>query len=195
VPRRILVINGHPDPRRERFVHALALAYADGAREGGHAVEVLHAGALELPPLRTAEDFQKGSPVDAVKAVQASLARADHLVIVFPLWLGSMPALLKGLFEQALRPGFAFAESRGRGLPKKLLAGKSARIFVTMGMPGLFYRVFYRAHSLKSLERNVLEFCGFAPVRASVVGSVESMGAAGRKRWLERARALGRRAR
>jgi putative NADPH-quinone reductase len=43
-----------------------------------------------------------------------------------------------------------------------------------MGMPGLFYKWFYRAHSLKSFERNVLHLCGISPVRATIVGMVES---------------------
>jgi putative NADPH-quinone reductase len=63
-----------------------------------------------------------------------------------------------------LRPGFAFAKAKGRALPKGLMAGKSARIVVTMGMPALFYTLVYRAHSLKSLERNILGFVGFAPI-------------------------------
>ena len=44
-----------------------------------------------------------------------------------------------------------------------------------MGMPAFFYRVFYRAHSVKSLQRNILEFCGIAPVRASLIGTVDSV--------------------
>jgi putative NADPH-quinone reductase len=60
-----------------------------------------------------------------------------------------------------------------------------------MGMPALFYRWYYRAHSLKSLERNILAFCGIKPVRASVVGSVEGMSAAKRKSWLAKMAALG----
>jgi putative NADPH-quinone reductase len=61
-----------------------------------------------------------------------------------------------------------------------------------MGMPGFFYRWVFRAHSLKSLERNILTFVGFKPVRASVVGMVESPKPAGRERWLKRMDALGR---
>ena len=115
-------------------------------------------------------------------------------MILYPLWLGSMPATLKGFFEQVARPGFAFGAARGRGLPKKLLAGRSAHVFVTMGMPGFFYRWYYRAHSLKSLERSILAFIGIAPVRATVVGMVEGVSAAVRKKWLQRARDCGARA-
>jgi putative NADPH-quinone reductase len=80
----------------------------------------------------------------------------------------------------------------GKGFPRKLLGGRCARIVVTMGMPGLFYRWYFRAHSVKSLERNILKFCGILPIRLSIVGSVEAMGAAGRGRWLARMQRLGR---
>ena len=79
-------------------------------------------------------------------------------------------------------------------MPKKLLTGKSARIIVTMGMPALFYRWYFRAHSLKSLERNILAFCGFQPIRASVVGMVEATGQARRGTWLARMQKFGERA-
>jgi putative NADPH-quinone reductase len=79
-------------------------------------------------------------------------------------------------------------------LPRKLLTGKSARIVVTMGMPSWFYRLFYRAHSLKSLKRNILSFCGFGPIHASIIGSVEGMSSAARGQWLSKMMQLGRRA-
>ena len=104
-----------------------------------------------------------------------------------------MPALLKGFLEQVLRPGFAFAAVTDAKLPKKLLTGKSARIVVTMGMPALFYRWYFRAHSIRSLERNILKFCGITPVRASFVGGVETLGPRGRGNWLSRIEPLGRR--
>ena len=51
---------------------------------------------------------------------------------------------------------------------------KSARIVVTMGMPSLFYRLYYRSHSVRSLARNILGFVGFKPVRVSLIGHIES---------------------
>lgn len=119
---------------------------------------------------------------------------ADRLVVIYPLWLGAMPALLKGFFEQALRPGFAI-ESGGRFGWKRRLSGKSARVVVTMGVPGLVYRWLYRAHTLKSLERNILKFCGINPVRVTVIGMVEGMSETKRDRWLNRLREFGRKGR
>lgn len=190
--KRIVIIDGHPDCREERFVHALARAYQNDAESAGHEVRNISVGALDFPLLRTSEDFQFRDAPLAIRQCQESLAWADHWLILFPLWLGSMPAALKAFFEQALRPGFAFAAGAKGRLPRKLLGRRSARIVVTMGMPALFYRWYFRAHGLKSLERNILTFCGIRPVRANVVGMVERMGQARRKHWLTIMNALGR---
>jgi putative NADPH-quinone reductase len=141
--------------------------------------------------LRTSEEFESGIPGEAIRTCQEAFAWADHLVILFPLWLGSMPALLKGFFEQVLRPGFAFAAGLDKGFPKKLLVGKSARIVVTMGMPVWLYRGYYCSHSIKSLQRNILKFCGISPIRVSMVGSVEAIGSEGRGGWLAQMQRLG----
>jgi len=191
MPKRILIVDGHPDPMAERYVHALSRAYCDGARGAGHEIRSIIVSEIEFPLLRTSAEFEAGQPPDSIRECQDSLLWADHVVILFPLWLGSMPALLKGFFEQALRPGFAFAAPEGQGLPRRLLRGKTARIIVTMGMPALFYRWYFRSHSLKSLQRNILRFCGFNPVKASIVGMVKEMGTERRGRWLQRVQELG----
>ena len=180
---RILVIQGHPDPAGGRFGHALAAAYAEAARAAGHEVKRIEVAQLDFPLVRTAEDWQEGAPPESICDAQEAIGWAEHLLIVFPLWLGDMPALLKAFFEQALRPGFAIGEARSGKMPPKLLKGRSARILVTMGMPAFFYRIFYRAHSVKSLKRNILEFCGVSPVRTTLIGMVEGKPAA-RTAWL-----------
>ena len=139
----------------------------------------------------SAKSTRTGAPLARpVEAAQRDIAWAEHLAIFFPLWLGDMPALLKGFFEQVLRPGFAIGKPGRAGVPKKLLKGRSARIVVTMGMPALFYSVYYRAHSVKSLKRNMLEFCGVAPVRTTLIGMVER-GREAREDWLLRLAVLG----
>jgi putative NADPH-quinone reductase len=170
--KNILVIDAHPDPARGRLVHALATQYASAAEAGGHLTQVVRLCDLDFPWLHSATEFA-GRPKGVIGSQQEHFRWADHVVIIYPLWLGSMPALLKAYLEQVMRPGFAFAYGKGRGLPKKLLAGKSARIVVTMGMPSLFYQLYYRSHSVRSLARNILGFAGFKPVRVSLIGNVE----------------------
>jgi putative NADPH-quinone reductase len=190
--RRILILDGHPDPSPDRFVHALAEAYREGAEEGAHEVRTIRVADLDFPLLRSQADYERGDPSDAVRRCQAMFDWASHVVILYPLWLGSMPALLKGLLEQMLRPGFAFSTLTLGRKPVKLQGGKSARIIVTMGMPGWFYRLYFRAHSLRSLQRNILGFIGFRRVRSTIFGGVASLDAAGRTNCKQTVRALGR---
>ena len=189
--KRIAVIDAHPDPEAERLIHDLANAYADGAREGGHEVHLIRLSELEFPLVRSKREWDSGKIPEALRRAQDSIAWADHLVILYPLWLGCMPALLKGFLEQVMRPGFAIATPDTGGMHRKLLRGKSARLVVTMGMPAFLYRLYFRAHSVKSLERNVLKFCGVSPVKETLIGMVENMPAPSYRKWMMRLAALG----
>lgn len=191
-PRRILLLQGHPDASERHFNHALADAYAQGAQRGGHQTRRVDVALLDYPLLRS----KAGWDADALPAVlvpaQQAIQWAQHIVVFFPLWLGGMPALLKGFLEQVARPGFAIAAGSGNGMPAKLLGGRSARVVVTMGMPALVYRWYFRAHSVKALERNILGFAGIAPIHETLIGSIEGLDDAGRKKWLNRLESLGR---
>ena len=189
----ILIIQGHPDPAGGHLCHALAEAYAEGARAAGHAVQVVTPASLSFPLLASEHDWQEGELPPALLPAQQAIAQARHIVILYPLWLGDMPAVLKGFLEQVARPGFALARKPSNPLKAGLLAGRSARVVVTMGMPALFYRWYFGAHSLKSLERNILRFVGIAPVRKTLVGGAGGMAPQAAERWKQRLRALGAR--
>jgi len=193
MPQRVLIVQAHPDAGGDHFGDALAARYARGAESAGHAVEWLTLNRLDFPLLASAEAWREGPVPDAIAAAQQSLLACNHVAFFYPLWMGDMPALLKAFLEQTMRPGFAFRESEGRA-PQRQLAGRSARLVVTMGMPALLYRTFYRAHTVRSFKRNILRFSGIRPVRASLIGLVE--GSASRRRhWLEKLESLGARAR
>jgi putative NADPH-quinone reductase len=188
--KRILIIQGHPDASSPHFGHALAEAYAAAARGAGHNVQTVTVAQLDFPLLRSKAEWESGPLPPSLKPAQEAIAWSEHLVFFFPLWLGGMPAMLKGFLEQVARPGFALSSMEGKSLPKKLLAGRSARLVVTMGMPAVVYRWIFRAHSIKALERNILGFVGIAPIHESLIGMVEGE-AKGRERWLSRMRQLG----
>ncbi|WP_229429512.1 MULTISPECIES: NAD(P)H-dependent oxidoreductase [unclassified Massilia] len=192
--KHILIIQGHPDGARQHLCHALAQAYADGARAAGHVVETIEPARLDFSLLSDAQQWQDGAPPAALLPAQEAIARAAHIVLVYPLWLGDMPALLKGFLEQVLRPGFALARTPANPLKAGLLGGRSARVIVTMGMPSLLYRSFYRAHSVRSLRRNILHFVGIAPVSTTIVGGAGAMTPERAARWCARLGRLGERA-
>lgn len=190
--RRITIIQGHPDPSDQRFGHALAEAYAQGAKETGYEVRLIEVAKLDFPLLRTQEEWKSGTLPDSLQEAQDAIGWAEHLVFFFPLWLGTMPALLKAFLEQVARLGFAIGGGERGKMPMQLLRGKSARIVVTMGMPAFLYRWYFLAHGLKGLERNVLGFAGITPIRETLIGMVDASEKTNREKWLPKLRALGR---
>jgi len=169
---RILVINGNPDPAVERLTSALATAYAEGAQGAGHTVSRVDVGGLDFPLLRTAKEFVTEPDDPDIVAARGALLLAEHLVFIYPLWLGGPPALLKGFMEQIARAEFALGSRNG--LPHGKLKGRSARVVVTMGMPAPFYRLFYGAHGVRAFNRGILGISGIKPVRTSYLGGVGS---------------------
>ena len=194
--RHIALVEGHPDPRRIHFCHALADAYVSGARAAALEVERIEVAKLDFPLLRSREDQERSPVPEGIRTAQATLLRADHVVMTFPVWNGAAPALLKGFLEQVFRPSFVFPDARSVDklgftsyfTQRKALAGKTARIVATMAMPAFVYRLYFRPH----LEKNSLLVSGLGPVRESLVGMVESSNGGRRERWLDKMARLGR---
>jgi putative NADPH-quinone reductase len=193
--KRIVIIQGHPDTVAPHLLHALADAYSRAAQGAGHVVRTINIAELDFPLLGSQHEWEHGELPASLAVAQHDIAWAEHIVLLFPLWLGDMPALVKGFLEQVARPGFAFKPAAG-GNPftSKGLTGRSARVVVTMGMPAMVYRWFFRAHSVKSLERNILGFVGISPVHTTLIGGAGGMKAEAARKWKRRLGALGTRA-
>lgn len=191
--KKILILQGHPDPAGGRLCHALADAYAAGAQDAGAEVRRIEVAKLEFPLLRTKDDWDAGEAraPESLRPAIADSRWAEHMLIIYPLWLGTMPALLKAFMEQAYRPGVALAQESG-GFPKPAFKGKSARVAITMGMPALAYRLVFGAHSLKNLEKNILQFAGVKPIRESLFGLVEAGAREAREKRIAKFRETGR---
>jgi putative NADPH-quinone reductase len=169
VPKRIAIIQGHPDAGGHHLLHAMADSYAEGAAAAGHDVQRIEVAKLEFPILRTQADFETGTVPPTLAQAQEGMRWAEHWVFLFPLWHGTMPALFKGFLEHIFRPGFAM-EYDQKGFPKRLLAGRSARIIVTMGMPVMLYRWYFGAFGLRGFEQSMLSFAGIKPIRENLYG-------------------------
>lgn len=191
----ILIIQGHPDPSKDRFCNAIACAYAAGAKASGHKTTILPVADIEFPLLRKHADFygeDAAAPATLLPAIDA-LKDADHLVIIYPLWMGGMPAYTRAFFEQTFRPGVAMIDVPG-SFPKKNFSGKTARIIVTMGMPGFAFRWIYGAFSVRGVIRSILKFSGISPVKTTYFGLVDSKKPGHHERFLKKVAKLGEKA-
>ena len=188
--KRILIINGHPD--KKSFCFALAESYKKGADTNGTECKLVHLIDLKFNPIlsygyRVVSELEP----DLLK-IQQDILEATHLVIVYPNWWGTYPALLKGFIDRVFLPKFAFKYLKNSPLPAKLLKGKSARIIVTMDTPTWYYWIINRSPGHNSMKKAILEFCGIKPVMISSFAIVKSSDNLKRKKWLDEVELLGK---
>ena len=186
--KRVAVIVGHP--AADSWCGALADSYAAAARAGGHEVRMVHLAQLDFDP-SLHEGYRQIQALEPdLLAAQATVAWAEHVVIAYPIWWGSVPALLKGFLDRILLPGFAFKYRPGKAFPEQLLRGRSAQLLVSMDTPPWYFRWVYRMPGIVQLKKTTLEFCGIAPVKVATFGPLISSSSAQRASWLVKAARL-----
>lgn len=187
----VLVINGHP--RENSFSQALVAAYAQGARKAGAQLTCLDLHALTFNPNVTHDSPWQQNQEPAILQARHLIARAQHLVFVYPTWWGTMPALLKGFIDRVFTAGFAFEETEGGTGYAPLLRGRTAQLITTMDTPAWVYRWIYLAPGHNAMRRAILEFCGFEMARTLSFGPVRYSTPAQRQLWLGKAEKEGER--
>jgi NAD(P)H dehydrogenase (quinone) len=183
--KRILVILGHPS--HDSFCAAIAHSYLEGATVAGHDVQRMSLGDLRFDPvLHNGYSTVQELEPDLVTA-QSAITWAQHIVFVYPIWWGAMPAVLKGFIDRVFLPGFAFKFREGSVFWDRLLSGRSAHLFVTMNTPPWYYRWVYRMPGHNQMKRTVLEFSGIKPVTITSIGPIRGSSQEKRTVWLEQA--------
>ncbi len=183
--KKVLVMLGHPDT--DSLAGFLADQYEAGAKANGAEVKRINVGDLKFDPIlhKGYRVIQELEP-DLISA-QEMIKWADHIVIVYPNWWGSMPASLKGFFDRALLPGFGFNFRDGKII--KRLVGKSARIIITMDiMPTLFFHT----RAALTMKKSILRFCGIEPVRITEIGPVKEVVEKKKDEWGRRVFSYGK---
>lgn len=174
--KKILIFLGHTDP--ETMCGFLAEEYAAGAKAGGHTVRRINIGDMQFDPILH-KGYKEIQELESdLKKAQDDIKWADHIMITYPNWWGSMPAKFKGFFDRALLPGFGFNFRDGK--LQKRLAGKTARVAVTMDIMPPFFR---HTRTAITMRNSILRFCGVEPVRISEIGPVKNIPADKREEW------------
>ncbi len=189
--KKILIINGHPNT--ESYNYALHHSFKKGILAAGrHSVAEINVAELEFYPnldkgYSTGVEMEPGL-IDA----QRKIKEADHIVWIFPLWWGTVPALLKGFIDRVFVPGFAFKYRSGSSLWDKLLKGKTTEIICTIDYPVFIFRIFFGGGGVKVMRKMVLGFCGLKTVRTTYFGPIKPSRPEQRKKWLEKVEKRGR---
>lgn len=190
--KKIFILLGHPDS--ETLSGYLADSYEKGATEAGHKVRRTNIGKLKFDPIlhKGYKEIQTLEP-DLIK-VQENFKWADHIVILYPNWWCTMPALLKGMFDRMFLPGFAFRFSRKKSWKwDKLLEGRSARIVILVGVQPFVERFLFGDFT-NELARGILGFAGIKPVDITIFGPSERSSEKKKKSWHKKVENFGKRA-
>ena len=186
--RKIFVLLGHS--HTQGFTAELADAYERAARTAGHEVKRLNLGELKFDPIlhKGYSEIQPLEP-DLVR-VQENIRWAKHVVILYPNWWTSMPALLKGRFDRMWLPGFAFSFSKENHDITELLEGKTARVIVVDGAQSPFMTRLKYGDYTNEISRGILGFSGMH-VQVTTMGPCEHPDVAKHEEWVAQVRNLG----
>jgi len=187
--KKILIINGHPDI--ESFNLALANSYKKGAEKSNAEIQEINIGELDFN-LNLQFGYRKRTELepDLLKA-QEKLKWADHIVWIYPVWWGSVPAIMKGFLDRVLLPGFAFKKREGSVWWDKYFTGKTSRLICTMDQPTWFYRFINKSPSHYAMKKLTLNFIGVKSVKITSIGPLRLSKKEFREKWLKRIEKLG----
>ncbi len=187
--KKILIINGHPNP--ESFCSALFEAYQNGALAAGAEVKTIVIGALNFNPnLQFGYQKRQELEPDLLDALE-KIRWAEHLVWVHPVWWGGFPAVMKGFIDRLFLPTIAFKYRPNSVWWDKLFIGKSARVIATLDQPVWYYWLQFGSPSIYQLKKSILEFVGIKPVKFTHFNIIKTANDAKRANWLKKAYVLG----
>jgi NAD(P)H dehydrogenase (quinone) len=186
---RVLIIIGHPD--KESFNFGLAEAYKKGAISSGSVIKEIVVCDLNFNP-NLQYGYRKRTELEPdLLDAQEKIKWADHLVWIYPVWWGSIPAILKGFIDRVFLPGFAYQKREKSNFCDKLLKNKSARIISTLDQPAWYYWLMYGQPSNNAMKKLTLKFSGINPVKITTIGPIRLSKEEFRQKWLDKIEMLG----
>ncbi|MFT5037434.1 MAG: NAD(P)H dehydrogenase (quinone) [Candidatus Azotimanducaceae bacterium] len=186
--KKILVLLGNPDS--DSFSGSMADRYQSGAEDGEHEVKRVNLGDLSFDPILHSgyKTIQELEP-DLVD-LQEKINWADHLVIVYPNWWCTMPALLKGTFDRIWLPGFAFNFDKETHKIVKHLAGKTARVIIISGSHSPIKTWWSYGDFTNEIQYGILEFAGIK-TQVSAYGPTNHSPEPKKEKWFSEMKRLG----
>lgn len=171
----VLIVYAHPNPKS--FCHAIMETAKEAFEKKGGIVRVRDLYALHFNPVLTSSDFislKQGQVPDDIAIEQEQVKWAKLIVMIYPIWWTSMPAILKGYLDRVFSNGFAFIA--GPQGAKGLLPDKNVYLINTLGNSHESYAQSGMFESLsQTLEVGVFEFSSMPVIGHTYLSSVPSV--------------------
>ena len=161
----VLIVFAHP--KAECFNRAVLDRVASTLTKEGHEVRVADLYAEGFQPALTPDDFAQYEDTDMradVRAEQDRVDWCDALVFVFPLWWGSLPAILKGWIDRVVTYGWAWDDLSDPTTGK--LRGRKVLVLSTAGASDSeMKKLGYDTAVQRQLGTGTLELCGITEIK------------------------------
>lgn len=186
-----LIVVAHHDPRS--LTHSLAAQVAEGLGPS-HSFEIADLFAEAFDPRFNLDDHavhrRQAPPPADVLAEQARIDRADALVLVYPVYWWSMPALLKGWIDRVFANGWAFDFNLQANTFEKQLGHLRVHLLGVAGADaGTYGRHGYAAAMKAQIDHGIFDYCGAQVLTSELLLESESQDP---QQHLRTARAIGR---
>lgn len=189
--KKIVIICGHPD--HETYTGTVLDRYQAAAVAAGHEVKRFNLGQLTFDPILH-KGYKEIQPLEPdLITLQQAILESDHLVIGYPNWWTTMPALLKGLFDRFWLPGFAFNFNKQTKQVEQHLKGRTAHVFVLSGSHSPFKTWWKFGDYTNEIQFGILEFAGIKTT-VTTYGPCEKVADTCREKWLKETEVLGKHA-
>ena len=188
---KTLIVYNHP--REGSFCSAIRDAVQSGLHKGNHECKTIDLDKDEFDPVMRGKDLEafvlagrdsesELAEVDPiVLRYMKKLRWAEHLVMIFPIWWMTMPAMTKGFVDKVIFPGIVYKMEGGK-LVSMLSSLKQVTIITTMNTPSDVYKNMFNNSLEGSLIKGTFNQIGIHDIRWVSLNMVKQVG--DEKRWL-----------
>ncbi|QII48062.1 NAD(P)H-dependent oxidoreductase [Bacillus paralicheniformis] len=179
------VIYAHPNPNS--FNGAILNQVIKALEDGKHSYDVIDLYKDRFDPVLLFDDKKRRSDMKRdpeTAEYRRIIKNADHLIFIYPLWWGGMPAIMKGFIDRVFAAGEAYTY-QGK-LPKGLLKARTASVYYTADAPSWYLRFWRRDADWVTVKDVVLKFCGVRRVKRLLFAGVKDSSEEKRTQWLDR---------
>lgn len=191
---KTLIIFNHP--YEGSYCNAILRAVSAGLAEGGHPQRLIHLDNDGFDPVMRAKDLKAFAMagrhmeyalehVDPlVLEYKKRLEWAEHLIMIFPIWWMTMPAMTKGFVDKVIFPEIAYDMDDGQ-LKSRLHSLRRVTVITTMNTPAQTYKDVFGNSLEGSLIKGTFNQIGIHDVEWYCISMVKQNTEETRKKWLE----------
>ena len=188
-----LIVFNHP--YGGSFCGAILAAVERGLKTGGHKCRVINLDQDDFDPVMRSKDLlafvgagRAGKDAldaidDQVREYKEHLEWAEHLVMIFPIWWMTTPAMTKGFIDKVIFPAIAYDMKDGRLVSR--LSLRKVTVITTMNTPADVYRDVFGNPLEGSLIKGTFRQIGIKNIEWTSLNEVKQVSNEQRETWLE----------